>query len=452
MKKFSAILLALVLVLAMSATAFAASITVNDSNAVTGQTYKAYKIFDATRGTGDAISYSIAANSKYLKAVQALNDYVKLTLAADGTSYSVEWVNELSDKETAQAFAKALEAEIKKLTPAVSPDYNIEVNKQTDVAEGYYLIVSPVGAKVIAATTDVEVNEKNEYPSDKKEPESTTAKVGDTVEYTITVTIPAGANQAITVHDTMTNLVLAGDIKVQVNGTDVEDGKYTIYNPATDNLGHTFDVVLHEDYVTELGATGATVVITYSATVTADAAVDGSFTNTEYLSYGDYTSKPNTPEGKTYEFKINKTDKNGNPLLGAEFKLYDAETGGNEIKVVAVKDKDTGALLYYRVAEADEQGEVIVAGTNVVVKGLKGNTIYWLEETKAPDGYNKLANRAKVEIGADNTLVVDVVNYAGSELPETGGMGTTIFYVVGGLMMAAAVVILVAKKKVAAEK
>lgn len=447
MKKFSAILLALVLVLAMSATAFAASITVKDSNAVAGQTYKAYKIFDASKGEGGAISYSIAVGSPYLTAVQKLSRYVTLTEAADKSSYSVTWKN-ADDKSdaTVQAFAKALETEISSLTP----DYTFTAGETKEVAEGYYLIVSPVGAKVIAATTDVEINEKNEYPSDKKEPESTTAKVGDTVEYTITVTIPAGANQAITVHDTMKNLALVADsIKVQKDGVDVATDKRDIVTTTTD--GHTFDVVLHEDYVTELGATGANVVITYSATVTAQAAVDGSFTNTEYLSYGDYTSKPNTPEGKTYDFTINKTDKTGNPLTGAEFKLYGSETGDDEIKVVAVKDV-AGNVLYYRVAEAGETGEVIVAGTNVVVKGLKGDTIYWLEETKAPDGYNKLANRVKVEIGANNEAVANVVNQTGSEMPSTGGMGTTIFYVVGGLMMAAAVVILVAKKKVAAEK
>ena len=145
---------------------------------------------------------------------------------------------------------------------------------------------------------------------------------------------------------------------------------------------------------------------------------------------------------------------------GAEFKLYSNEDLADEHEIKVVKDGNN-----YRVATAEEIAadpkvvvNVIEAG-HVNIKGLAAGT-YYLVETKAPAGYNKLKEAVKVEIEDldedDNDLLstvtakeVSVENKAGVELPATGGIGTTIFYVVGGVLVVAAGVLLVVKKRTA---
>ena len=175
--------------------------------------------------------------------------------------------------------------------------------------------------------------------------------------------------------------------------------------------------------------------------------------NEVYLTYGNaQETKKDTVVTYTYQFQLVKTDDKNTLLSGAEFELYDAAEGGNNIPVV----KESEGV--YRVAKEGETGVVIEAGY-VTIKGLDTG-VYYLEETKAPDGYNELSARKTVEItGANNDATVtegiyqsggvQVVNKTGALLPETGGIGTTIFYVVGGLMMVAAVVFLVSKKRMA---
>ena len=143
-------------------------------------------------------------------------------------------------------------------------------------------------------------------------------------------------------------------------------------------------------------------------------------------------------------------------MNGAEFKLYDAKTEGNEIALI---DEGNGV---YRVATAAEKAaEGFVSATikagKVTIKGLDSGT-YYLEETKAPAGYNVLAERVEVKIDHANLTAtvegdtyvsggVQVINKTGAELPSTGGIGTTIFYVVGGLLVVAAGVLLVTRKR-----
>ena len=127
----------------------------------------------------------------------------------------------------------------------------------------------------------------------------------------------------------------------------------------------------------------------------------------------------------------------------------------------------------YRVATSEDAAETFVyafeAGT-AVVKGLDDSIQYYLYETKAPDGYNLLKNPVSFKINADynesgsalkegyptvivndgnpsTTLSTDIKNNSGSELPETGGIGTTIFYIVGGILLAAAGILLITKKR-----
>ena len=148
---------------------------------------------------------------------------------------------------------------------------------------------------------------------------------------------------------------------------------------------------------------------------------------------------------KTYQFEVLKyaaNDSAKNPLAGATFQLKDASQ--TVVKLVKVTDTE------YRVANGDEASAVdsftTVASGKIVIKGVDLDS-YTLVETAAPAGYNKLNQDKKFTVTADQALTVEIPNNSGTELPSTGGMGTTIFYVLGSVLVLGAVVLLVTKKR-----
>ncbi|MBQ8359484.1 MAG: LPXTG cell wall anchor domain-containing protein, partial [Oscillospiraceae bacterium] len=162
-----------------------------------------------------------------------------------------------------------------------------------------------------------------------------------------------------------------------------------------------------------------------------------------------------------------KTDGQNKLLDGSEFKIYNAETDGAEVTVVRMLDAEGNQITtddgynMYRKARVDEPGNtVIVVNGKVRIVGLD-NGVYWLEETKAPDGYNAITSRQKFTI-SDNNLDaiitggivstnsgVQVVNHTGTMLPDTGGMGTALFITIGSILVLGAGVVLVTKKRMA---
>ena len=181
-------------------------------------------------------------------------------------------------------------------------------------------------------------------------------------------------------------------------------------------------------------------------------AKEGEATNTATIGYNTIdnpTTQPTpvdpdkpteTTKVTTHRFTLKKTNNAGETLTGAEFKLYDASSAGNEIKVV----KDTDGT--YRVAEANEAGVVIEAG-EVVIKGLKHSTTYYLEEIKAPNGYNVLTERQAIQVTEDNAAKANVINKKGSVLPNTGAIGTTLFYLTGSILLLVALVYTISKRR-----
>ena len=114
----------------------------------------------------------------------------------------------------------------------------------------------------------------------------------------------------------------------------------------------------------------------------------------------------------------------------------------------------------YRLAKDGETGVGYITTINgqLEIKGFDANTNYYLEETKAPDGYNKLPERAEIAVkDANLDATVDggiwhgggvhVVNKTGSLLPSTGGIGTTIFYALGGALVLGVIAVFLARKR-----
>jgi len=215
----------------------------------------------------------------------------------------------------------------------------------------------------------------------------------------------------------------------------------------------------------------------------------------------------------TTELTILKNDEDGNILPGAEFKLEgngvnivlvttekftvddDGEywkladgtytktapkvTGGDDDNSADYADTTTKYTKTIEiVAKGNGKTETTVAGMvdsetgTVTFTGLGAGT-YTITETKTPSGYNtiapidftiefnaetgkfsvtKVTEGQTITVGDDNTLATTIVNKAGLELPETGGMGTTLFYVLGSILVLGAGVLLITKKRMSSEK
>lgn len=462
-KKLFAVLLAAALVLAMAVPAFAetnapkGSITI--SNTVKDETYTIYRMFklDSYNAESNTYSYTVESAWENFFKTGAGRNYITL----DGQNHPTWTAADENDSTTVAAFAKA--------ALAWAADKKISGTKETATGDtvtfsnldlGYYLVDSSLGALCGLNTTNpnATIKEKNEKPEIKKEVQTSTgdwgdknnAKIGDTVEYKVEITVADGA-QTYTVTDTMSTGLTFNSGSLKVTANDVVTTDYTL-TPTTNG----FTLVLPETYVSTL-TKGTTIIVTYNATLNKDAVIDGDGnTNEVKLGYGNHQNTvPSKVTTKSYQFDLVKVDGATKKLLnGAEFKLYDAENGGSVIKVVPVAGG-------YRVANGDETGAVDTIKVNgkVHISGLD-KTTYWLEETKAPDGYNMLTERKPVSLtnGSNNTTLtsstwseadhgVAVENNAGTVLPSTGGMGTTLFYVIGGGLMVAAVVLLVTKKR-----
>ena len=455
-KKLFAALLAAALVLAMAVPAFAVTNATKGSikidHTVSGETYTIYRMFklDSYNAESNTYSYTVEPAWETFFSTGAGSSYIDLDSNGHPT-----W----KTGADAAAFAKAA------LTWAA--DKKISGTKETatgdtvtfsDLGLGYYLVDSSLGALCGLNTTtpNVTIKEKNEKPEIKKEVQTSAgdwssennAKIGDTVEYKVEIKVADGA-QKYTVTDTMSKGLTFNNSSLKVTANDAVTTDYTLTSTT-----NGFTLVLPETYVSTL-TKGTTIIVTYNATLNKDAVIDGDGNANEVkLSYGNHQNTvPSKVTTKSYQFDLVKVDGTTNKLLdGAEFELADGET-----KLSFVKDTAGN----YRVAAAGEDGAtttITVKNGKVNIYGLAGKT-YTLTETKAPDGYNKLVTPETVNLTegskAHATFDADVYkdggvvvkNNAGTVLPSTGGMGTTLFYVIGGGLMVAAVVLLVTKKR-----
>jgi len=488
MKKILAVLLTLTMIVGLAGVAMAASDgTITIQNTVKDKTYEVYKVFDATY-SGTNVSYTYdGSNADFLTALQGDSSPFTVTANTSG-SYNIA----LKEGKTASDVSTFLTAQKAKLGSAVkTATGDGKTQTLTGLDYGYYYITTTTGSIVTidSALKDVTVIDKNEVipPPDKSESvdggttwteepetgnESTTANVGDTVNYKVTGSFNRYEGEElvtkITFTDTMTDgLTPNKDVVIKINGQAVD------VTPTYTNNDRTWTVEIVTATVAEDGTitfnydTPSTYEITYSAVINENAVVANPDKNTFTLDYNDKGKNlKDTTEVVTYKIDLTKVDKSENNLAGAKFKLYDAKTEGNEIPVVLVPQvvgenetadpkygtKDSEVDNVYRHAKTGETGVEMVTGKTgkIVVQGLANGT-YYFEETEAPEGFNKLTERTDATTITNANATISVINQSGTQLPSTGGIGTTIFYIVGGLLAVGAGVVLVTKKRMSKE-
>ncbi len=453
MKKIVTLLLVMVMIFSLATTAFAAtndSITITDTNV--GETYKIYKMFDLVVDNDEnptKFSYTInedwtafftgeGAGAQY---ITVENGYVKeVKNSAALAKAAAEWEGKPAALQTIVADSETVVFD------------NLE--------NGYWLVTSTLGTIAMAETTpdneNVTIKEKNpENTIDKTVKEDSTnifgkendAQVGDTVYFQSAVKLVKGTRNVV-IHDAMDDGLTLNTDSIAIEGL-TKETEYTVAFNTDD--GCDFEITFTETYLNSLnGETDLT--LTYNAVLNENAIVTGENGtaivdqyNKTTIKYGDATSVKSETKTTTHKVTVNKYADSAENLAGAVFSL---KKNGVVIPLVKIDDMN------YRVAKAGETGAVdtftTVATGDIVIWGLDTDTDYTLEEITAPAGYNKLPAEVEVTVKADNSTQVDVENKAGTELPSTGGVGTTMFYVIGGLMMLAAVVLLVTKKRMAA--
>ena len=481
MKKITALILALMMILSLSVTAFAAdetgSITINGVSE--GTKYHIYQLMDLESYNTESGAYSYKVNSAWSGFFATAEALTYITI--DDAGY-VTWIASEDDDTVAGFAQKALAyAKANGIDPVQSSENEGEFvitgtsGKFSNLPLGYYLVDSSMGALCGLTTTNpnASINAKNGTPTvDKQVQEDSTgnwggsnsADIGQTVNYRTTISVHAGAENYV-LHDKMSaGLTFLAVTKIEhINPstnttTTVPAAQYTV-KVATEDApledGCTFEVEFSETFCSHL-ETNDKVLVYYEAMLNRNAivATDGN-PNEAWLEYGEenYTTHDAT-KTHTFGFDIVKTDSQNTLIDGAEFRIYDAATGGNEVAVVLMDDGVT-----YRRARTDEEGVSIkVNDGQVRVVGFDNGT-YYLEETVAPAGYNKLTARQRFIIADGNLDAVfndgifstgsgvHVVNKTGSMLPETGGIGTTLFITIGAMMVMAAGCLLVTKKR-----
>lgn len=487
-KKIFAALLALTLVLALGITAFADD--EKDGSTIelpeNGHTYKIYQIFTGDVVEGKLTGIKWGTDGK----------------GAPGTGVDAETLEALT---TLNGTAAANGIAIKAYVTGDGKQYTGE-GQVIDVVPGYYLIQDVaisttnfddiVSLYVVKVCNDVVFEPKGDKPEVQKKvkdindsTDTTTTEWQDSADYDIdddvpfqlTATMPSSFDgyetYKVIFHDTLSAGLKYNDNAVVKIGDKVITEKFAI-SESNGVLTISCDNVLAE----EVGAEANNkIVVEYTAKLTGESVNFGSEGNPNEV-YLEYSNNPytetetgETPVDKvivfTYKVVVNKTDEANNPLKGAGFTLYKKNAS------ITVTDENDG----YEVIGEEVKGTDM---TTFTWEGLDDGE-YKLVETTVPANYNKMKDQfftvtAEHDADADDpkltvlsaaaaegseiaftagnkdgkldgSLTTTIVNQSGAVLPETGGIGTTIFYVIGAILLVGAGVLLITKKRMGVE-
>lgn len=488
-KRIIALLLTAVMTMTMSVTAFAAdanNLTVNvlSGQDLNGQTISLYKLFDVTTsGSGE--------NKNYAYTVNTATGYKDAIKSALGTSFSgttdveyAEAVKTLGEDKSApvQKFANDFtEYALKNGTTVKATKTSGKITGKNTTSfvfngldKGYYLVYVTGGKKIQSSLVTVDgettVSLKTEAPSITKTADKETVSIGQVVKYTVAGSVPdttGYAEYVYKIHDTLSNgldfvndakgtAVTGNTVNVSVAFKNATDASTAPTTATLDTTKKTMALDLSAWVRANQTNKGKEFTVTYYAKVNKDAVVTEK--NSATLEYGNNpsdttTTTPSEAKTPTYPLAIKKFAKNGGKTLaGAKFKLYSNKTDADAANENAIKV--LGSNGNYVVDPTSPTTEFVSVdsitgqGYNLHVNGLAAGT-YYLVETKAPEGYNKLTDPIKVTITkagdtnwtvkkndtAENDKIIDVENSTGSILPSTGGMGTIAFTVVAALLV-----------------
>lgn len=537
MKKMVAMLLAFAMVMAMSATAFAA-----EKADLSGHQFTAYQIFKADSITADKELGNLAWGDGITSEGQAalltkygatdaqdlaskLTEANAETFAKDALPYVVEAKGTVIGSETKLPIGYYI---VKDTTADGEKVYNVAVLKVSDADA-----VVEIDSKVEVPKVEKNILEKNEQDEDVKV-KTNNGSIGDVVRYEIKSTVPESTDKynyyKFIISDTLSDgLTFGDDIEVYAGETKLTETTDYVVRKGADAAPKTFEVALTD----AKAHSGETIYVRYTATINEHAVIGTEGNPNEvdltYSNKPDYTydgkpfpdDKPDskeptgtTPKDKTWTYvtkiKVVKVDGDHNPLTGAEFEIT-----GTKVNIVGITkgeyvvDNENGTFWKltdgtYTTDDPSTEGmdqtkyestetkysyqnktEYIETKENVEAKAFVdkdgyltfeglGAGKYTITETTTPDGYNT-AEPVEVEIkwtaptdltaenptctwsytnttGIDDAGVayVEVVNQKGSTLPETGGMGTKIFYVLGTVLVLGAGVLLITKRRMSA--
>lgn len=504
MKKLVSLLLATVMIFAMTITAFAANNnphTITITNEKSGHTYTAYQVLagDISDGKLTNIQWGSGVDGvAVLSALKALDSspYATCNSAEDVADVLAGFEN---DSAQIDAFATIVGAHLTTAagtsTETASP-YTINVT-----GDGYYFVkdTGTIGTDdaatkyILKVLGDVTVKAKAETPvidkvivdadsANGSEGKGTAQDVGTVVNFKLTSKVPAMDGYSAydyIVNDTMTSgLTFNNDVTVTIDGE-----AYTDFTVATADVAPYTFVITFNNFIDQKAKAGKDIVITYSATINENALIKDKEENKVDLKYSndpnDKDSHGTTPEKKVYVYdfdivvdKYTGDETTGNRLAGAKFVLYKTVDSKNlyyfynETKdKVEWKELENDAA----VKTAIENGTITEVTTDnngyAKFQGLDTGS-YKLHETEAPAGYNLLKDDVTVTItatyGEDGQITTSsatstnngqyqqtqpIENKSGVVLPSTGGMGTTIFYVLGTILVLGAGVLLITRKR-----
>ncbi|MGM9946811.1 SpaH/EbpB family LPXTG-anchored major pilin [Floccifex sp.] len=511
MKKLLGILCSFMLVLGMNVTpAFAEettySITIN--NSTEGHTYEAYQIFtgdllekkDNEGNVTDRILSNVTWGSgvngeKTLTALKALENspYDSCSTAEDVADKLATFSDDSTELD---AFAKVVGTNLSLTVAGSTSTVTNSKYEISGLAAGYYLIKDKddslnnkddVATKfILRVVGNVEANPKSNKPSidkvivnaDTSNGKGTAQDVGSVVQFKLTSKVPAMDGYdtyTYIVNDKMSaGLTFNNNVAVTIGGTSYTDFEVT-------QNGQSFTITFN-NFINQKSNAGKDIVITYSATINESALTTDKETNTVNLEYSnnpnDSTSKGKTPDKVVYvydfdividKYTVNETTEIR--LAGAKFVLYKTVDSKNLYYFCDKTSKEVNwvELVDDAVAAAIKEGTIteVTTDSNGAAKfqGLDSGT-YYLHETEAPAGYNLLKEDVTVTInatyGEDGQITSSsatstnngqyqqtqgIINKAGAELPSTGGMGTTLFYVAGAGLVLVAVVLLITRKR-----